>query len=144
MHVLKSVILFVLAIYHCSAGEWTEFSAILKPSSERGIGLFVTHDIPKGTRVFGDCQYRMYKLNDLPEELRKYCHYLSEEDGLGPERFDRMEAIWYINHSKDPNVMEIEENVWIAVKDIQAGEELFMDYNQLGEPDHLKEWYYNN
>lgn len=144
MHVLKNLILFTMVVCQCAAEEWTEFSAALKPTTSRGIGLFVTHDIAKGTQVFGECKYRMYKLKDLPEDLRKYCHFLSEEDGLGPERFDRMEAIWYINHSKDPNVMEIEENVWFAVKDIQAGDELLMDYNQLGEPDHLKEWYYNN
>lgn len=143
MHVWKYGILFAMAICHCGAVEWTEFSASLKPSPNQGIGVFATHDIPQGTKLFSNPNFRLYQLKELPEDLRKYCHFLSEEVGLGPERFDRMEIDWFINHSKVPNVAETEENYWIAVKDIKAGEELLMDYNQLNEPDHLKEWYYN-
>lgn len=144
MHALRYLILFTMALCYCDAGEWTEFSAALKTSPGKGIGIYATHDIPKGTKVFSDHGYRLYKLNDLPVDLRKYCHFLSEEDGLGPERFDQMEVDWFINHSLDPNVAEIEENHWVAIKDIHAGEELLMDYNTLNEPDHLKEWYYKN
>lgn len=51
---------------------WTEFSAILKPSSLGGIGVFATHDIPKNTKIFtGSFPTRIMKVKDVPEEFLK-------------------------------------------------------------------------
>lgn len=137
------LLLFTISFTHCNAQEWTEFSAVLKPSPIHGIGVFVTHDIPKGTKVFNEqIKYRWYKLDTLPVELRKYCQYLTEGECRGPERFDRMEVDWYLNHSDNPNVIEVKEDYWVAERNIKAGEELLIDYNQLNEPEHLKESFY--
>ena len=142
MRLLSFLIFLTTAASYSVAEEWTEFSAVLKPSAIQGVGVFTTHDIPKGTKVFSDIKYRWYKLESIPVELRKYCHFVKEDEVLGPERFDRMEAEWFLNHSNDPNVAEIAADFWVAVKDIKTGEELLMDYNQLNELEHLKEPYY--
>ena len=144
MHALIYLIFFTITVCHCAAEEWSEFSAVLKPSPIHGIGVFAAHDIPKGTRVFADLNYRWYELNSVPVELRKYCQFLTEDKVRGPERFDRMEVDWFLNHSNDPNIVEIKEECWIAVKDIKAGEELLIDYTQLNEPEYLKELFYKN
>lgn len=142
-HVFMFTVICTIFAGPSIAEEWTEFSAVLKPSPIHGVGVFATHDIPKGTRVFGEqTNYRWYKLDNLPFELRKYCQLLKEDEVRGPERFDRMEIDWYLNHSNDPNVAEIKEDYWIAVRDIKAGEELLIDYNQLNELEHLKEPFY--
>lgn len=123
--------------------EWSEFSFILKPSPIGGIGVFATHDIPSGKRIFsGEFTRRKMKTKDLPLEFRKYVIFINDEECFCPERFDRMEIGWYINHSDTPNITEISDKHLVALRDIKAGEEILLDYNELNEPEHLKESYY--
>ena len=123
--------------------QWTETSAMLQPSPVGGIGIFATHDIPEGMRVFtGKFSPRRAKIKDIPAAFLKYCVFLNDEECNCPERFDRMEIGWFINHSFDPNLVKIAEGYWVAARDIKTGDEFFMDYNQLGEPENLKEPYY--
>jgi SET domain-containing protein len=42
-----------------------------------------------------------------------------------------MEIGWYLNHSDDPNVYHDEQYFYYSLKDIKAGEELFIDYSSL-------------
>lgn len=123
--------------------EWTEFSCILKPSTISGIGVFAAHDIAKGAPVFTNKHpTRRMKISDVPPEFIKYCVYVSDDECIAPERFDRMTIGFYLNHSDTPNIKKISDTEAIAARDIKAGEELVMDYNQLNEPEHLKEEYY--
>lgn len=135
--------------------EWTEFSFMLKPSPIAGIGVFATHDIPKGTHIFKSTfNLRKIKIQEVPEALRFYCILLNDQECLAPERFDRMEIGWFINHSFDPNIVrmnkidpnDIENSLKVralyALKDIKAGDEITINYNNLQEPEHLKEAYY--
>lgn len=137
---------------------WTEFSFILKPSPLGGVGVFATHDIPAETQVFTDNNFnlRKLKIKEVPESHIKYCIYINDEECLCPERFDRMEIGWYINHSDIPNIgrtNKIDPNTRVesmkkrniyAIKDIKAGDEILINYNHLEEPEHLKESYYKN
>ncbi|MFA6916498.1 MAG: SET domain-containing protein [Parachlamydiales bacterium] len=135
--------------------QWSEFSFMLKPSPLGGVGVFSTHDIPAGTHLFSsDFEIRTMKVKDVPASLRKYCIYISDEECLCPERFDRMEIGWYINHSSTPNIAKmsrvsnaqavenIKERTIYAIQDIKEGDEILIDYNYLDEPEHLKEEYY--
>ena len=135
--------------------QWSEFSFMLQPSPLGGVGVFATHDIPAGTLLFNqNFELRTMKVIDVPAALLKYCIYISDEECLCPERFDRMEIGWYINHSSTPNiarknrvsnaeaVKNIKERTVHAVRDIKAGEEILIDYNSLDEPEHMKEDYY--
>ena len=143
--------------------NWTEFSFVLKPSLLGGIGVFATHDIPSGTVLFNqkiDHAVRVLKIKEVPTDLIKYCVYISDEECLCPERFDRMEIGWYLNHSDAPNVAKKDitkndvvkdiqdfynnrkKHILYAIKDIKAGDEVLIDYNELNEPEHLKEDYF--
>lgn len=123
--------------------ETTEFLFVLKPSPIAGIGVFAVQDIPAGSRVFfGGFSPRKMKTKEVPSEFLKYCIFINDEESICPERFDRMEIGWYLNHSEHPNIGKDAEKVTIALRDINAGEEIVIDYNSLNEPDHLKEPYY--
>ena len=135
--------------------DWSEFSFMLKPSPLGGVGVFATHDIPAGTHLFNpDFEIRTLKVKDVPAPLLQYCIYISDDECLCPERFDRMEIGWYINHSSTPNIAKkskapnadavknIKERIVHAVQDIKAGDEILIDYNYLDEPEHMKEDYY--
>lgn len=122
---------------------WTEFSFILKPSQINGIGVFATHDILKGTILFsGTHVQRKMNRKDIPTEFFPYCIWLNDEECMCPERFDRIEIGWYLNHSNEPNVSIISGAKMITINDIKAGDEIFINYNELDEPEHLKDDYY--
>ncbi len=118
----------------------SEYSFILGVSKVAGIGVFATHDIPKGTMIFF-IEQKVSKIKDVPEKFLPYVVYLNDEECLRPMRFDRMSVLWYINHSNNPNAIDLVDTI-IAAKDIKAGEEILVDYNQLNEPDSFKEPYY--
>lgn len=143
--------------------NWSEFSFVLKPSKYGGVGVFATHDIPLGTVIFNQDikqNLRVLKIKDVPEDSIKHCIYINAEECLCPERFDRMEIGWYLNHSAEPNIAKKsstkftlindaqdfydkrDKHPFYAVKDIKAGDEILIDYNELNEPEHLKEDYF--
>jgi SET domain-containing protein len=122
---------------------WTEFTFILQPSVLGGIGVFATHNIPINTKLFSDTfTLRTMKSANIPEAFKKYIIYLNDEECLCPERFDRMEIGWYINHSYQPNIQKNSDKHVVALRNINQGEEILIDYNCLNEPEHLKEDYY--
>lgn len=124
--------------------HWTEFSFILKPSQISGVGVFATHDISRGTILFsGNHVQRRMKRKDIPSEFLSYCVLLNDEECIAPERFDRIEIGWYLNHSNKPNVSLIPDSRMVAIKDIKAGEEILLDYDELKEPEHLRDDYYS-
>lgn len=123
-----------------------QFSFILKPSSipNAGIGVFAAHPINKGVRLKlhpDKFEFQRLKKEAIPELFLAYC--IAEEDDWYrcPQFFNRMEIGWYINHSFMPNVTKKEDGLYSAC-DIAAGEELFIDYNILNEPNNKKEAYY--
>lgn len=141
--------------------QWSEFSFTLKPSLLGGIGVFSTHEIPANTLILREFhELRILKIKDIPQDFLKYCIYISDEEVVAPERFDRMEIGWFINHSADPNIenrhpirntkratiaqmlSDMRVRSIYTKKDIKAGEEILIDYNNLDEPAHLKENYY--
>lgn len=123
--------------------DLSEFALILKPSEIGGVGVFAASDIPAGKLVFSQPFHpRLMKVNDIPKEFLKFVIYLNEEECLAPQRFDRMEIGWYLNHSDTPNITKIAEHTAVSNREIKAGEEIFIDYNQLNEPENLKEDYY--
>ncbi len=121
----------------------TEFSFVLAPSPIAGIGVFATHDIPVNTVLLtGNFSFRKMKIKDIPPDFIKYCIYIDDEECKCPERFDRMEIGWYINHSNQPNIGKDAQRNLITIRAIKAHEEILLDYNDLNEPNHLKEAYY--
>jgi len=105
-----------------------------------GIGLFADQFIPKGTIVWQfvagkDKAYTKEEVEQLPEPLRSqvlslFHSYISKQTGRYIcESGDGV----YFNHSDAPNIFTeyrdgVEEDVNIAARDIQPGEELTQDY----------------
>lgn len=125
-----------------------EFSFVLKPS-KHGVGVFAANRIEKGSflRLFGDAGgesrgARIFVKSEVPEVFRQYC--LDYGDRLaGPKDFGAIPVGWHLNHSDTPNGVHDEKYDYFALRDIEAGEEITIDYNSLGEPEKVKEDYYS-
>ncbi len=130
-----------------------EFSFVLRPS-KHGVGVFSLNDIQGGThlRLFGDDKVfehrsRVLKKSEVPESLRDYCMSRGEEL-ICPPDFGAMPIGWYLNHSNEPNAAKGPNDnpnrkyQWYATRDISAGEEIFIDYNVLEEPEEDKDEFY--
>lgn len=117
-----------------------------QPSAIHGIGVFAIRGIPKGTRnIFSTGIGEFIKIpatdvDALPEHSRKlvetYCLYDEENYFIPDYGFKLMDLSLYLNHSDEPNVISINEGEYFeALRDIQPGEELLVDYGTLVDPD---------
>jgi len=118
--------------------ETSELSFVLRPSPHDGVGVFCTHGIRKGSKL------RLFPGPDLrfvPNEkqegnplLEIFCDRYGIEDRHGnrvAHDFGCMEIGWYLNHSETPTAHHDENYDYFASRDIQAGEEITIDYNTL-------------
>lgn len=110
----------------------TEYSFILKPSLIHGVGVFATHSITKGTRLrlFPRSDTVRYK-RSVPDEFDRYVVALDAPGIMCPADFGRMSVGWYANHSEQPNTAILRNYRYVAARDIQAGEEITIDYDRL-------------
>jgi hypothetical protein len=141
--------------------NWSEFSFILKPSPLGGVGVFAVHDLEAGVPIANKpCEVRIISIEDVPPPLRQYCVYISEKEAICPERFDRMEIGWFVNHSATPNIegknvvcdlgsmskedilKALKARTAVTLREIKAGEEILINYNSLNEPEQMKEEYF--
>ena len=115
-----------------------EFSFILKPSPIAGVGVFVTHKIKKGTRlrVFSGEPTRKMKMSEVKKNpvLAKFVEFfavVSDGTAYMPPNFSRLDVGWYLNHSDKFNAYHDENYRYYASRDIEEGEELTINYNDL-------------
>lgn len=130
----------------------SEFYFRLMPSKLGGIGVFAARDIDDGVQVSASrSKARILKKVDVPEAFHKYCIHKNDEEFICPPRFDCMPIGWFINHSSEPNMIFIKQPplnmrpeiiLLITCKKVLAGDEIFIDYNALDEPHHLKDDFY--
>jgi len=108
----------------------------LKPSKIHGVGVFAIRHIPKGTPVFThDNQPIAWvdkkSIGSIPKSLRDlyddFCIIKGDKYGC-PEHFDMLTTSWYLNHSNNPNVAVDDGYRFYALRDIEEGEELTVDY----------------
>ena len=116
----------------------------IRSSSVHGIGVFALVDIAKGQRgMFSNDQSEWIKItlnemDQLPVHSRSLIenHCLYDDDGYYvPEYgFKILDPIVFINHSDAPNIMSINDGEdFEAMTDINAGQELFLDYGMIVE-----------
>jgi hypothetical protein len=118
--------------------ETDELSFVLRPSPLDGVGVFCTHGIRKGTRLrlFPGPGPRFIPAAKLAEHapLAAFCrrYGLEHPEGcyVSPD-FGYMEIGWYLNHSGTPNAIRDENSEFFAGRDIQAGEEITINYTIL-------------
>ena len=107
----------------------------IRPSKIQGLGLFALEPIKSGTAVWKyvegfDCEIKDW--SNLPQValdfLDKYAVFqhgyytMNNDDGR------------FYNHSDDPNTAWNEErNAEVAIKDIEAEEEITCDYREWGD-----------
>ena len=114
----------------------------LRPSAIHGIGVFAIVDIPKDTQgFFSDDKSEWISLQkneveQLPAQSRalieNHCLY-DEEHYFVPEYgFRLIDPVVFLNHSDQPNILSIRDGEdFKALRDIQAGEELFVNYGEI-------------
>lgn len=128
-----------------------EFSFVLKPSSipNAGVGVFALHGIKAGTKLMINKEggeSRVMDINDIPEPLRHFgiaLPELPEGKRKVPKEFNHLWFVWFLNHSDNPNAeLREKDNAYYSTKDIQADEEILIDYNAFREPDEVKADYY--
>ncbi|MEK6918075.1 MAG: SET domain-containing protein [Nanoarchaeota archaeon] len=115
-----------------------ELDLVLKPSKIEGIGVFANSNIKNGTIFPYDKKDRLIKIKDarknkkLHQMCERYC-VQREEDYLCPPSFQKMHVLWFLNHSKKPNLMK-GKKCFIAKKNITKGKEILVDYHNLDSP----------
>jgi hypothetical protein len=118
--------------------------ARLMPSTIHGVGVFAIRDIPKGTNIFSDDRSGMVwikgdEIEKKSGEIRRlyddFCVIKDSKYGC-PEGFNNLTVSWYINEpaaGQRSNVVCSRKYDFVAARDIQAGEELTVDYSTYSE-----------
>lgn len=118
---------------------------MLKPSATAGTGVIALRDIPQGCREMfskpdpNDKWITLSKgeVDELPFHAKflveNYCLFDDQYNYFVPGRgFKKLDLSHFINHSDTPNIISIQEGEYFeAVRDIKAGEELFIDYGTI-------------
>lgn len=109
----------------------------LRPSKlhKGGVGVFAVRRIPKNTRIFiGENEEVVWtNKENLPKQktVRKlyddFAIIVGNRYGC-PVSFNRLTPAWFMNESKAPNTMCDENYDFCALRDINPGEELTIDY----------------
>jgi hypothetical protein len=121
----------------------------LRPSKvhKGGVGVFAIRKIKKGTPLFyGDNEEMAWieksKLPRRPQSLRQlYSDFAVIKTDMEdkktrygcPINFNRLTVSWYLNNSKTANVRCDEHYNFRALRDIERGEELTVDYSTYSE-----------
>ena len=121
-----------------------ETYVMLKPSGIHGIGVFAIRPIPKGCRnIFSHgvgewIKVTIAEIEQLPHHskdlVETYCLFDEENYYLPDYGFKLMDLVNYLNHADKPNIISINEGeTFEAIRDIETGEELFVNYGHLVE-----------
>jgi len=113
----------------------------LKPSPivGAGIGVFATVPIPRGTvlrELFAPDDVRRlswaeFDALDAPDDVKQTFVVRYATECFVPVDFNRMSVGWYLNDSSDPNLSHDANYDYYALRDITAGEELLIRYDDL-------------
>jgi hypothetical protein len=108
--------------------SWLAPQAELRSAGPKGLGIFATRTLPAGTTVagFGGHVVERAEFDSLDEELR--THSLQIDDRLYLVSLPPFAPADYVNHSCEPNCGIEGSCLLIAMRDIEAGEELCFDY----------------
>jgi SET domain-containing protein len=119
---------------------------MLKPSPVEGVGVFAIRDIPKGCRqMFGKpdaadewLTISKKEIETLPAHAQflvgNYCLYDDDNYFVPAQGLKKMDVSLFLNHSDNPNIISINDGDYFeAIRDINAGEELLIDYGGIVE-----------
>lgn len=111
----------------------------VKESKIHGLGLFADQFISKGTEIWRftpgfDLKFTREQILSFPEALQIYIYKYSWRSKKSKLYCFSSDDGKFFNHSEKPNVLseyrdDEEEVITVAIKDIQAGEEILDNYN---------------
>ena len=118
---------------------------MLQPSTINGVGVFALQNIPVGcSEMFSKPNINdewitlsKNEVDELPSHAKflvgNYCLYDDDENYFVPaEGFKKIDLSLFINHSITPNIISINDGDYFeAIKNIEIGEELVLDYGQI-------------
>ncbi|MEI6559413.1 MAG: SET domain-containing protein-lysine N-methyltransferase [Rhodospirillaceae bacterium] len=111
----------------------------LSESAIHGVGLFAAEPIARGTVIWRfdpriDRRFTKAERDNLPEPTHSFILTYSYPEAVGSDTyFLDGDHARFMNHSNTPNTDCTTDT--IALRDIEAGEELLCDYRQF-HPDH--------
>ena len=105
----------------------------IKPSQIAGIGLFADEHIPKGTIVWKfepllDTLFSKEEIDILSKPSQEQFHNYAFFDNTHNKYMLCGDDGRFFNHSDNPNCNDELPDVTIALKDIDTGEELTVNY----------------
>ncbi len=112
---------------------------VVKESSIQGRGLFAQAFIAKGEIVCikGGHIFNRETLREVQKTLGPAEIQIGEDLFIGPLTADEREgSMIFSNHSCDPNIGVQGQIVFVAMRDIQAGEELTHDWATTDDDDY--------
>ena len=114
----------------------------IKVSPIHGVGVFAIRPIPKGAYIFeGDNSKMVWvdksEVDQLEPELKRlyddFC-VIKGDKYFCPNNFNNLNVGWYLNECKeDPNVGCNDDFDFYALRDIQVGEELTLNYSSFSD-----------
>jgi hypothetical protein len=113
----------------------------LAPSEKNGVGVIAIRQIPKGTYIFEPDDnptvfVSLVKTVTLSPEIRRlYKDFCVLKEGIYecPTNFNQLTPSWYLNHSDTPNVAADASLKFVAIRQIEPGEELTANYRTYSE-----------
>lgn len=112
----------------------TRQTICLQPSPVHGIGVFAVVNFKVGEFVpLFNPEVFARRIKDPTDRMRMHVVELEDGEFAAPQNWNAMDMGWFVNHSESPNV---EEGSLFALRDIAAGEELFLNYLALGSDEH--------
>lgn len=115
----------------------------IRPSPEKGVGVFAIRDIPANINPFGEDNIKFVKVPvdeikldpNIPPPVKEYVHTISVCLGgyyyLPDCGLNNITSSFYVNHSKEPNLKTTgpeESFIFTTTRKVLAGEELTIDY----------------
>eukprot|EP00744_Colponema_vietnamica_P002951 GILI01004575.1.p1 GENE.GILI01004575.1~~GILI01004575.1.p1 ORF type:complete len:148 (-),score=26.98 GILI01004575.1:175-618(-) len=122
----------------------------IKESPGKGLGIFTREFIPQGAIIWEYEKDRELEIQD--EDLNSFVEEMSEADRYEVlshgfcwgTRFNSLSNsdMRFMNHSRTPNSLfnETTNGCSIAIRDIQAGEELTENYGLYQAPPNYSSW----
>jgi SET domain-containing protein len=113
--------------------------AAVKESRIHGKGLFAIEPITKGEIVCvkGGYIFNRQTLNSLPDWYRAAEVPIADDLFIGPlHQEERQGSMIFSNHSCEPNIGVQGQIVFVAMRDISAGEELTHDWSTTDDDDY--------
>jgi len=119
----------------------------LDKSSIAGIGLFADQDILKGEVVWKMNSLSILKIT--PNEYNNLSQiekdFIQEKDYFWVDEHGNymipIDDSRFINHSCNPNIIDLDDNTCVASKDIKREEELTIDYKTLVPKEQWQNYY---